>query len=910
MKNVFAWTIAVCTATVGALRAQEGTYILHPLQGLIPVGGETSIPVPKNVNKTNIGPDTLRFDDHWLATDLDCFAYLPTQLSIGYLGGPLYNMQPVFGVPSYVSEQGLGMPIPQRPCYQAQMLGMYVWFLNGNDVVGTPDNFQLRVYDYPSYPAVGGGVGLGALLGTKTFQLDPFNYEPNDPFGAGNYIPMNGPVNLTEKVFIGITTSGPTINDTIAFAWTAPDAAGVDCGEDYWYFRLTRTSDGAVFGPFRMQQVFVADIGNPMFFPVIRYVYNGPQSATVNINPGPATGVCRGESVSLTASVQESGEYTYTWSPAAGLSATTGATVVASPTQTTFYTVNVSQGTNNCLGTAVVRVDVLDKPEVTVLTTQATDAANIGSIKATVYGGAPPYTYALNGGAPQAGNLFTGLATGNYTLAVTDANGCSVNKTVVVESTSDAVMQTFFDHLVNVEDDCNLYLPTPLNGPNGFIGYLGGPIFDMSGILTGPPSYVRHQGVVIPVPARDCYEAKFRGMYIWFAPGTEVVGAPDDFELSAFQFNQPASPGVPATVTLLGSSNFQLPSTVGTPNPFAGTNFIPFEGDVTVADSVVFAVKTSGEVDDTLTFYWSAIEEGENYNCGPDQWYLMIRYTGFPQIAPALPLQNYLAGDVGSPMMFPMLEYVPISEVEVTPSQSLVVGCSGYSVELSATATGAGPYTYTWVAPNGAVIATGQNVSFIPQTTGVYSVFADDGSSSCPDGAAEIVVSVVQSPSVADVQVQNATSGNNGAITVTGAGGTEPYTYLLNGMEQTSGAFSGLAPGVYIVAVRDVNGCESQAVSAEVFDQTGYDVWPGDANNDGTVTVGDYFLTAGAYGKTGPARNAQGTLWQAYLATQLWATESNFQGVIVNDMYLDANGDGTINLFDVAVTVVHRGLSR
>ncbi|MCS7086672.1 MAG: hypothetical protein NZ534_11440, partial [Bacteroidia bacterium] len=371
----------------------------------------------------------------------------------------------------------------------------------------------------------------------------------------------------------------------------------------------------------------------------------------------------------------------------------------------------------------------------------------------------------------------------------------------------------------------------------------------------------------------------------------------------------PTAPNVPATVTSLGSSTFQLPSNIATQSPFAGTNFIPFDGDVTVSDSVVFAVKTSGEVDDTLTFYWSAIEQGQSYSCGPDQWYLIIRYPSFPQLAPALPLQNYLADDVGSPMMFPVLEYVPISSVEVVPSQSSVTVCSGNTVSLSATAAGSGPYTYSWVAPNGSTIATGQSVSFVPGATGVYTVFADDGVSACP-GAAQIVVSVLPTPSVDEVEVENATSGNNGSIGVVALGGTPPYTYLLNAQEQTSPVFTGLAPGVYSVAVRDVNGCVSPALNVEVSGQTQYEIWPGDANNDGTVTLLDYFFIAGSYGKTGPARTNQGVLWQAYSAAQLWSSDSNFQGVVVNDVYLDANGDGTVNLLDVAAAIVNRGQSR
>ncbi len=87
-------------------------------------------------------------------------------------------------------------------------------------------------------------------------------------------------------------------------------------------------------------------------------------------------------------------------------------------------------------------------------------------------------------------------------------------------------------------------------------------------------------------------------------------------------------------------------------------------------------------------------------------------------------------------------------------------------------------------------------------------------------------------------------------------------------------------------------------------------VWPGDANNDGLVNLADYFFTAGAYGFAGPARPQQGTLWQAYRAGPGWLSQSSFQGQAVNNLYLDANGDGAINLLDVAVTVVHRGLSR
>ena len=81
-------------------------------------------------------------------------------------------------------------------------------------------------------------------------------------------------------------------------------------------------------------------------------------SITVNVNPVPTTtvavtlpapantytptAICYGVT---TATLTAGGAYTYTWSPASGLSATTGYSVVANPSVTTTYTVS---GSNNC----------------------------------------------------------------------------------------------------------------------------------------------------------------------------------------------------------------------------------------------------------------------------------------------------------------------------------------------------------------------------------------------------------------------------------------------------------------------------------------------------------------------------------------------------------------------------------
>jgi hypothetical protein len=87
-------------------------------------------------------------------------------------------------------------------------------------------------------------------------------------------------------------------------------------------------------------------------------------------------------------------------------------------------------------------------------------------------------------------------------------------------------------------------------------------------------------------------------------------------------------------------------------------------------------------------------------------------------------------------------------------------------------------------------------------------------------------------------------------------------------------------------------------------------VWPGDADKNGTVTVADFFLTASGYEAVGPARHPASSAWAAQNADGYWPQLTVYKNFPLNFVHLDANGDGAINLFDVALTVAHRGLTR
>jgi len=143
----------------------------------------------------------------------------------------------------------------------------------------------------------------------------------------------------------------------------------------------------------------------------------------VAINPTAAS-LCNGKSVTLTAS----GATTYTWSPATGLSATTGATVTANPTATTTYTVTGT--TNGCTDNETVTVTVNpvpNKPVVSATPVAYCQNATATALTATADAGNTLTWYTnpgLTGGTTTAPVPSTATA-GSVTYYVTQTNGTS-----------------------------------------------------------------------------------------------------------------------------------------------------------------------------------------------------------------------------------------------------------------------------------------------------------------------------------------------------------------------------------------------------------------------------------------------------------------------------------------------------
>jgi hypothetical protein len=130
------------------------------------------------------------------------------------------------------------------------------------------------------------------------------------------------------------------------------------------------------------------------------------------------------------------------------------------------------------------------------------------------------------------------------------------------------------------------------------------------------------------------------------------------------------------------------------------------------------------------------------------------------------------------------------------------VNCFGASTgTASATPTGGSTYTYVW--SNGA-----QTQAITGLAAGVYTVTVTDAGG----GTATASYTVTQPAAAVSVtgSATNATSGNNGAVNITPAGGTGTYTYNWSNSAQTQD-LTGLGAGSYSVTVTDQNGCTATA---------------------------------------------------------------------------------------------------
>ncbi|WP_367118043.1 beta strand repeat-containing protein, partial [uncultured Chryseobacterium sp.] len=413
--------------------------------------------------------------------------------------------------------------------------------------------------------------------------------------------------------------------------------------------------------------------------------------------------------------------YSYSWAPSGGTAAT--ATGLSAGT----YTVTVTDNS----GCQTTRTFTINQPAsavsgTTVVTNVACNGASNGAINLTPAGGTAPYTFNWGGGVTTEDR--TGLAAGTYTVIITDANGCTASVNEVVTQPASAVSGTTVVTNVACNGASNGAINlTPAGGTAPYTFNWGGGVTteDRTGLAAG--TYT-----VIITDANGC---------------TATVNA---------AVTQPASAvsgtTVVTNVACNGASNGAINLT-----PAGGTAPYTFNwgGGVTTEDRTGLAAGT----------YTVIITDA----------------NGCTATINAVVTQ-------------------PASAVSGTTVVTNVAcnGASNGAINLTP-AGGTAPYTFNW----GGGVTTEDRTGL---AAGTYTVIITDA-----NGCTATVNAVVTQPASAvsgtTVVTNVACNGaSNGAINLTPAGGTAPYTFNWGGGVTTEDR-TGLAAGTYTVIITDANGC-------------------------------------------------------------------------------------------------------
>ncbi|MFI5149264.1 MAG: T9SS type A sorting domain-containing protein [Bacteroidia bacterium] len=501
--------------------------------------------------------------------------------------------------------------------------------------------------------------------------------------------------------------------------------------------------------------------------------------------------------------------YTYSWSPSGG----TG-----------------SSATGLCAGTYTVKVtDYTGLSQSKTITVTAPSAftismfpsspgcfgASTGSEYATVSGGTGPYTYSWS---PVAGtsSVLSNIPAGNYTLHVTDANGCAASQTGSVTNPAQVVATATSTNVTCTGYANGTANATASGGDNSF-SYSWSPSGGANPSATGlaPGTYTCHVNDGMGCPATASVTIT--------QPATALTYTVNQTNCSCYGTSDGSGTIVPSGGTAPYSYSWNSTgSTAPTASNLGMGTYTCFINDANgcYATPETLSISSPAPLSAYVSSQMNVLCNGGNtgtLTVMPSGGTSPYTYSWSPSGGTAVTASGLGAGTYtcaikdshGCPTNTTGTISQPGPIVFAPSMTQATCGNSNGSASLGNVAGGTSPYTYSW-SP---VASSTASVTAVPY--GTYTATVTDNYGCIK--STTITVTNTGAPSVTTSPSNITCYGTaSGACSSTVTGGTAPYTYSWSPSGGTASTASSLAAGTYTVLVKDANGCMANATATLV----------------------------------------------------------------------------------------------
>jgi gliding motility-associated-like protein len=571
---------------------------------------------------------------------------------------------------------------------------------------------------------------------------------------------------------------------------------------------------------------------------------------------------------------------------------------------TTYQTANVFSGltagtyslmirdVNGCTATAAATIS---EPSILVVnpsSVTATCTNSNGSITIIANGGTGIIQFSIDNGATyQSSNVFNGLSTGNYNIVVQDANGCTMNSTIVVPDEPSPTISSIPVVDVTCYGGSDGTFSVNTNGGTGLIEfsmdngitYQAGNVF--SGLPTGSYSVTIQDAngctaisnTVISEPPPIVITPSSVTTTCTNSNGSIAIIAGGGTGTIEYSIDNGAAYQSSNVFNGLATGNYDI--IVIDANGCTGTSAIvvPDQPSPTIAATPVTNVSCNAGNDGTITVIPNggtgaiqySIDNGATYQSGD-------LFTG-------LIAGNYsiIILDVNGCTATANAIITEPTQVFVNPT-AFTSTCTNNNGSITLVA-GGGTGTIEYSINNGAAYQS-SNI-FNGLATGNYDIMVIDANGCTATSA--IVVPDQPAPTISATPVTNVScfAGNDGTITIIPNGGTGAIQYSIdNGATYQPGdLFTGLIAGNYSIIIQDANGCTA-TTNAIITEPTPVFVNPTSFTSTCTNSNGSITLVAGG---------GTGTIQYSIDNGAAYQSSSIFNGLATGNydiMVIDANG--------------------